>query len=54
MVYIENLVPKDHILRKINTYVVGLLYADKGANLLEPASWTKVNYSLLTSRSVPE
>ena len=34
------------------TYVVGLLSADKGANLLEPSSWTKGNYPLLTSRSV--
>jgi len=35
------------------TYVVGLLCADKGTNLLDPASWTKGNYPLLTSRSVP-
>jgi len=34
------------------TYVVGLLCADKDANLLDPASWTKSNYPLLTSRSV--
>jgi len=33
------------------TYVVGLLCADKEADLLEPASWTKGNYPLLTSRS---
>jgi GH43 family beta-xylosidase len=36
------------------TYVVGLLCADKGSNLLDPNSWTKGNYPLLTSRSVPE
>lgn len=35
------------------TYVVGLLCADKDADLLDPASWTKSNYPLLTSRSVP-
>ncbi|NNV07590.1 family 43 glycosylhydrolase [Geobacillus sp. C56-T2] len=35
------------------TYVVGLLTAKKGADLLNPASWTKCNYPLLTSRSVP-
>ncbi len=33
------------------TYVVGLLCADKEADLLDPASWTKGNYPLLTSRS---
>ncbi len=33
------------------TYVVGLLCADKNADLLNPASWTKGNYPLLTSRS---
>ena len=35
------------------TYVVGLLTADKGADLLNPENWTKWNYPLLTSRSVP-
>ncbi|NQX47929.1 family 43 glycosylhydrolase [Paenibacillus tritici] len=35
------------------TYVVGLLTADKGADLLDIKSWTKGNYPLLTSRSVP-
>lgn len=35
------------------TYVVGLLTADQGADLLNPDSWTKGNYPLLTSRSVP-
>lgn len=34
------------------TYVVGLLCAHKDADLLDPASWTKSNYPLLTSRSV--
>lgn len=35
------------------TYVVGVLTAEAGADLLDPASWTKGNYPLLTSRSVP-
>ena len=35
------------------TYVVGLLTADRDADLLNPACWTKGNYPLLTSRSVP-
>jgi Predicted beta-xylosidase len=34
------------------TYCVGLLTADTDADLLNPASWTKTNYPLLTSRSV--
>ncbi|WP_127530150.1 family 43 glycosylhydrolase [Paenibacillus kobensis] len=34
------------------TYVVGLLTADTDADLLDPVSWTKSNYPLLTSRSV--
>lgn len=34
------------------TYVVGLLSADLGADLMEPNNWTKVNYPILTSRSV--
>ncbi|OPJ64041.1 family 43 glycosylhydrolase [Clostridium oryzae] len=36
-----------------STYVVGLLTAENGADLLKPESWTKTNYPLLTSRSVP-
>lgn len=35
------------------TYVVGLLSAKKDADLLDALSWTKENYPLLTSRSVP-
>lgn len=35
-----------------STYVVGLLSAQEDADLLEPASWTKENYPLLTSLSV--
>ena len=35
------------------TYVVGLLTAEPGADLLDPNSWTKLNYPILTSRSVP-
>jgi GH43 family beta-xylosidase len=35
------------------TYVVGLLTADVDADLLDPESWTKTNYPLLTSRSMP-
>lgn len=34
------------------TYVVGLLSADLDADLLNPNSWMKGNYPLLTSRSV--
>ncbi|NMB39300.1 MAG: family 43 glycosylhydrolase [Firmicutes bacterium] len=34
------------------TYCVGLLIADPDADLLDPESWTKGNYPLLTSRSV--
>lgn len=34
------------------TYVVGLLTADKDTDLLNPDSWIKGNYPLLTSRSV--
>ncbi|PWW07195.1 GH43 family beta-xylosidase [Paenibacillus cellulosilyticus] len=34
------------------TYCVGLLTIDTNADLLNPASWTKTNYPLLTSRSV--
>lgn len=36
-----------------STYVVGLLSMDDGADPLDPASWTKENYPLLSSRSVP-
>lgn len=35
------------------TYVVGLLTADKNTDLLNPENWVKTNYPLLTSRSVP-
>ncbi|MBZ4671446.1 MAG: glycosyl hydrolase [Oscillospiraceae bacterium] len=35
------------------TYCIGLLAADKGADLLNPESWQKLNYPLLTSRSMP-
>jgi GH43 family beta-xylosidase len=35
------------------TYVVGLLTADVDSNLLNPESFTKSNYPLLTSRSLP-
>ncbi|WP_044481839.1 family 43 glycosylhydrolase [Paenibacillus antibioticophila] len=35
------------------TYCVGLLSADSDANLLDPNSWTKGNYPLLASGSVP-
>ena len=35
------------------TYVVGMLSMDDGADPLNPASWTKENCPLLTSRSVP-
>lgn len=35
-----------------STYVVGLLSAQAGADLLDPGSWVKENYPLLTSRSV--
>lgn len=34
------------------TYTVGLLSADKDADLLDPANWMKENYPILTSRSV--
>lgn len=36
-----------------STYVVGLLCADPDADLLDPESWKKWNYPILTSRSVP-
>lgn len=35
-----------------STYVVGLLSADPGADLLNPENWVKENYPLLSSRSV--
>lgn len=35
------------------TYVVGLLTADADRDLLNPESWRKTNYPLLTSRSIP-
>lgn len=36
-----------------STYVVGMLTAEPGSELLDINSWTKINYPLLTSRSVP-
>lgn len=35
------------------TYTVGLLSAEPDADLSNPSSWTKGNYPILTSRSVP-
>lgn len=35
------------------TYVVGLMTADTDADLMKSESWTKTNYPLLTSRSIP-
>ena len=35
-----------------STYVVGMLSMEDGADPLDPASWTKENYPLLSSRSV--
>ncbi len=35
------------------TYVVGLLTAEIGADLMKPESWCKTNYPILTSRSIP-
>ena len=35
-----------------STYVVGLMSADPGADLLDPENWVKENYPLLSSRSV--
>lgn len=34
-----------------STYVVGLLSADLSADLLDPASWVKENYPIMSSRS---
>lgn len=34
------------------TYCIGILTAERGSNLLNPDSWKKGNYPLLTSRSV--
>ncbi len=36
-----------------STYVVSALILDKGRNPLDPKSWRKMNYPMLTSRSVP-
>ncbi len=36
-----------------STYVVSALILDKGKDPLDPKSWKKMNYPLLTSRSVP-
>lgn len=35
-----------------STYVVGMMSADPGADLLNPENWVKENYPLLSSRSV--
>ena len=35
-----------------STYVVGMLSAEQGADLLNPENWRKENYPLLSSRSV--
>ena len=35
------------------TYAVGLLTASVNADLMNPESWVKTNYPLLTSRSIP-
>lgn len=35
------------------TYSVGLMIAEKDADLLNPDNWTKINYPLLTSSSIP-
>ncbi len=35
-----------------STYVVGLFTAEAGTDLLDPASWRKSNFPILTSRSV--
>ena len=34
-------------------YCIGMLYADADEDLMDPASWTKMNYPLLTSADVP-
>ncbi len=53
------LITEDHIFVTIAsalvdaTYCVGLLRASHDADLLDARSWTKGNYPLLTSRSVP-
>ncbi len=36
-----------------HTYCVGLLYADKDSDLLDPNSWTKVRYPILSSEDLP-
>lgn len=36
-----------------STYCVGYLQATRGSDLLDPASWTKSNYPILTALSVP-
>ena len=36
-----------------NTYCVGLLTAEKGADLLKPESWKQTGYPILDSESVP-
>lgn len=34
-------------------YCIGLLYADETSDLMDPASWTKLSYPILTSQDVP-
>lgn len=34
-------------------YCIGLLYADEDSDLMDPASWTKLSYPILTSEDVP-
>ncbi|MCD7938402.1 MAG: family 43 glycosylhydrolase [Tannerellaceae bacterium] len=36
-----------------HTYCVGLLYADEQADLLNPASWTKLRYPVLSTEDLP-
>jgi GH43 family beta-xylosidase len=35
------------------TYCVGVMYADENSDLLDPKSWTKVRYPLLTTSDLP-
>ena len=34
-------------------YCIGLLYADEDSDLMDPDSWTKLSYPILTSEDVP-
>lgn len=36
-----------------HTYCVGLLYADENTDLLNPASWTKLRYPILSTEDLP-